>query len=479
MPKSTPQIPLFVDLDGTLLKTDCLLEAMLTMLRSNPLSLLSMFRWLSQGRAFFKQKLAEAVDLDITALPVNSEFLEYLKEQKDSGREIILISAAHQGVAEEVAQCYPFFSQIIGSDGVTNLKAEKKLKQIQQLTPGEKFAYAGNSDADLVVWEAADEAIVVNAESSTLKKAETLAGKRTTITTFDLPAALPSRFLKAMRPHQWLKNSLVFLPLILSHQLNQPELLWLTILGFVCFSLCASSVYLLNDMLDIEHDRHHETKSRRPFAAGTLSLRLGFVGSPILFSLSIFIAGFINSEFLSMLLGYWTVTCLYSFYLKKLYIVDAVTLSLLYTFRIIAGSAAIGITTTSWLLAFSGFLFLGLALLKRTTELRNLMADSKTTAKGRNYGTEQLNVVAILGLMSSIAAIIVFTVYINAPATTELYSSPSTLWAICPLLVFMHGRVWFKAYMGDIDEDPVLFASHDRISQVMLLLCGSFLWLAI
>ncbi|MFK7864808.1 MAG: UbiA family prenyltransferase [Pseudohongiellaceae bacterium] len=476
---SEPQAPLFVDLDGTLTKTDCLLEAMLAMLRSNPLSLLKMFQWLSHGRAYFKKRVAEEVDLDIRSLPVNSSFLTYLEEQKSNGRQVILISAAHQTVVEKVAECYPLFDQAIGSDGDTNLKSEQKLDRIKELSQGESFAYAGNSEADLVIWRAADEIVVVNAEASIHKQATEIASENSTLVAFDLPSPLGRRFLKAMRPHQWLKNFLVFLPLILSHQLNQAELFWLTFLGFMSFSLCASSVYLLNDMLDIEHDRHHPSKSSRPFASGTLSLRLGFLGSPALFLLSVLIASSINGQFLLIMIGYWMTTCLYSFYLKRLYMADALTLSLLYTLRIIAGSAAIGITTTQWLLAFSGFLFLGLALLKRTTELRNLQLDFKTKVKGRSYDTEQLNVVAILGVMSSIAAIIVFTVYINAPATTELYSSPATLWMICPALVIMHGRVWLKAYLGDLDEDPVLFASHDRFSQVMLCLCGALLWLAI
>lgn len=479
MAKPNSKLPLFVDLDGTLLKTDCLLESILAMLRSNPLTLFAMVGWLIHGRAFFKQKLAESAALDIEPLPVNPDFLAFLQQENKAKRELVLISAADQRVVDRVAKHYPLFSQAIGSDGETNLKANSKLARIKEIKPNQPFAYAGNAQADIVIWQAAEEIMVVNAEAAITRKAYALVANNSAITEFDKPSPLSARFFKAIRPHQWLKNSLVFLPLILSHQLDQFHLFWLSLMGFVSFSVCASSVYLLNDMLDINHDRHHPSKSRRPFAAGTLSLRLGFVGSPVMFLASLLLASFINAQFLLVLIGYWITTCLYSFYLKRLYIVDTVVLSLLYTSRIVAGSAAIGITTTSWLLAFSGFLFLGLALLKRTTELRNLVTDLKTLAKGRSYGTEQLNAVAILGVMASVAAIIVFAVYINAPATVDLYRSPATLWAICPLLLVMHIRVWLKAYSGDLDEDPVRFASHDRPSQIMLVLCGIILWLAI
>lgn len=478
MTATNHQLPLFVDLDGTVIKSDWMLEAILVMLRRNPLSIFQIVIWLAKGRSNLKQNLAEAVTIDIASLPVNSEFLEFLRAEKTNNRKLILISASPQKAVTAVNDHYKLFDAAIGSDGTINLKSEAKLARIQEFAEGSDFSYAGNSAADLPVWQAAEEIIVVNAESFVADKAKFL-NKEKKLLEFDTPPTLTPRLLKAMRPHQWLKNFLIFLPLVLSHQLGETDLLFLTALAFVSFSLCASSVYFVNDMLDIESDRRHSSKSERPFAAGTLPLEYGVFGAPSLFFLSLVFASFVGTTFFAVLIGYWLITCLYSLYLKRLYLLDVVTLSSLYTLRIIAGSAAIAITTTNWLIAFSGFLFLGLALLKRTTELRNLAADGQASTHGRDYSTDRLVVVSVLGIMSSAASVVVFMVYINAANITNLYSSPIFLWAICPLLIAMLARVWLKSYAGTLDEDPVLFASHDRLSQIMLALSGAILWLAI
>lgn len=479
MTKPNSQCTLYVDLDGTLLKTDWMLEAILALLRKTPLALFTLVAWLLKGRAVLKQNLASTTNVNLDLLPVNPEFLEFLIGEKKNKRKLVLISASDQTVVDAIAQRFSLFDEAIGSDGTINLKSQAKLNRIKTINEGGPFAYAGNSNADLVLWQSADEIIVVNAEATVSRQADQCRSVDSTLLEFDSPESLQTRFLRAMRPHQWLKNGLLFLPLILSHQLNQPGLLFSTLLAFISFSLCASSVYLLNDMLDIESDRQHSSKSKRPFAAGTLALEYGFLGAPALLLASLLIATLVGTTFITVLLGYWLTTCLYSFYLKRVYLLDAFTLALLFTLRIMAGSAAIQVTTTDWLIAFSGFLFLGLALLKRTTELRNLINEGQSASQGRGYQTSQLPVVVILGIMSSLASILVFMVYINAPETTELYSSPTTLWAICPLLLGMLARVWRKAYRGTLDEDPVLFASHDKPSQLMLFISGVILWMAI
>lgn len=479
MPITNHQLPLFVDLDGTLIKSDWMLETILIMVRRNPISIFQIAIWLAKGRSNLKQHLAEVVTIDISSLLINPEFLEFLKAEKNNSREIVLISASDQKAVSAVSDYFNLFDAAIGSDGIINLKSEAKLARIREYVEGRSFSYAGNSSADFAVWEAADEIIVVNAEGSIADKASSLNTQQQPLLEFDTPPALLPRLLKAMRPHQWLKNFLIFLPLILSHQLGEIDLLMLTALAFVSFSLCASSVYFVNDMLDIESDRQHNSKSKRPFASGTLPLEYGVFGAPLLFLLSLVVASLVGAQFFTVLIGYWLATCLYSLYLKRLYLLDVVTLSLLYTLRIIAGSAAIAITTTDWLIAFSGFLFLGLALLKRTTELRNLAIDGQVSTRGRDYSTDRLLVVTVLGVMSSAASILVFMVYINAANITYLYDTPELLWAICPLLIAMLARVWLKAYAGTLDEDPVLFASHDRLSQILLILSGTILWLAI
>ncbi|MFT6093166.1 MAG: 4-hydroxybenzoate polyprenyltransferase [Pseudohongiellaceae bacterium] len=473
------QLPLFVDLDGTLIKSDWMLEAILVMVRDNPFSIFKILIWLAKGRSGLKRNLAEAVTIDIALLPVNPEFLDFLKKERHNQRELVLISASDQKAVTAASDHYGLFDAAIGSDGTINLKSKSKLTRIKEYVEGGRFSYAGNSAADLTVWQAADEIVVVNAESSIAEKVKSSNTQQRPLLEFDTPPSLLPRFFKAMRPHQWLKNFLIFLPLILSHRLGETDLLVVVALAFFSFSLCASSVYFVNDMLDIESDRQHNSKSKRPFAAGTLPLAYGVFGAPLLLLLSLIFASLVGTEFFAVLIGYWLITCLYSLYLKRLYLIDVATLSLLYTLRIIAGSAAIAITTTDWLIAFSGFLFLGLALLKRTTELRNLMIEGQVSTQGRDYSTDRLLVVTVLGVMSSAASILVFMVYINAANITFLYDSPELLWAICPLLIAMLARVWLKAYAGTLDEDPVLFASHDRLSQIMLILSGIILWLAI
>lgn len=479
MTKPDLSIPLFVDLDGTLIKTDTMVEAILSLLRSQPLALLEMMSWLFSGKAVFKAQLAKRITLDLSTLPINPELTDYLHDEAKKGRDLILISASHQSVVDAALKHFQFFSAGFGSAGEINLKSDKKLEKIKQLAGQHPFAYAGDSAADLVIWQQADEVVLVNCETSVATEARRVMSNDATFIELDKPIAPIIGLRKAMRPHQWLKNLLIFLPLILSHQLDQPVLLGLNFVAFVSFCLCASSVYFLNDLLDLSSDRSHQTKSSRPFAAGTLPLKYGLLGTPALLAASLLLALTIGSKFLLTVFMYWLVTCLYSFYLKRAFLFDVVTLAFLFTMRVIAGSAAIGVVTTDWLLAFTGFLFLGLAVVKRVIELTNLKSKGLTSTAGRGYSVDQLQLITILGSMSSIAAVLVFAVYINSPATLNLYQSPNILWGICLLLLIMLARVWQAALSGNLNEDPVLFAAEDRPSQIMLLLCAILLWLAV
>ena len=479
MAKQDSLIPLFVDLDGTLIKTDSMVEAVLSLVRSEPLALFEIITWLFKGKAGFKAELAKRITLNMAELPINTEMVSYLKDQAESGRKLILISASHQSVVDSALEHFQFFSAGYGSDEEINLKSENKLQKINQLTQNSPFAYAGDSTADLVIWQNAAEAVLVNCQPAVAAQARKLISSATKLVEIDQPAQPISGLLKSMRVHQWLKNLLVFLPLILSHNLNQPNLIGLNLVAFFSFCLCASSVYFLNDLLDLSSDRNHSTKCVRPFAAGTLPLKYGLIGTPILFVASLLLAVFVGTNFLLVVLVYWLITCLYSLFLKRVFLVDVITLAFLFTLRVIAGSAAIGVVTTQWLLAFTGFLFLGLAVVKRVIELTNLKSKGLTNTAGRGYSVDKLQLITTLGVMSSIAAVLVFAVYINAPATLNLYRSPNILWAICPLLLIMLGRVWQAALSGELNEDPVLFAAEDSPSQIMLILCAVLLWMAV
>ncbi|PCI75311.1 MAG: hypothetical protein COB20_13255 [SAR86 cluster bacterium] len=476
MPNSLTQPTLYVDLDGTVIKTDLLFESILLLLKKNILQALLIPIWLLKGRANLKYQIAKRVHIPVELLPLNTEFHSYLKEEVERGRNIVLISASSEIPVRQVSDHLGLFIDAMGSDEGTNLKSKNKVTRILQLDPGGGFVYAGNSKADIAVWSEASEVILVNCKKSL---AENLEHGSESIQHFDAPQSTYKKFWQAMRPHQWLKNALIFLPLILSHQLNQPSLLLQACVAFLSFSFVASSVYLLNDMLDLNSDRQHQSKKQRPFASGDLSLAYGYLGAPFLLVLGFTTALWLPREFVLVLLAYWLMTTLYSLLLKSLFLIDVLTLASLYTWRIIAGSAAISVVTTYYLLAFSFFLFLGLAMVKRYTEFLNLQNQGKSSIEGRGYGVENLQTLAIIGGGSSLIAVAVFAFYINAPATTGLYSNPLLLWSICPLLLYLLWRIWALARRGELDEDPVMFAITDRRSQLSAALCGLIIWLAI
>ena len=476
MPKSLNQPTLYVDLDGTVIKTDLLFESILLLLKKNVFLALLMPIWLLKGKANLKHQLSKRVHIPVELLPLNTEFLGYLEEEVERGRNIVLISASSQLSVRQVSDHLGLFIDAMGSDKDHNLKSKNKVTRILQLDPKGGFIYAGNSKADIAVWSEASEVILVNCKRSLADK---LQHGSENIRHFDAPQSTLKKFWQAMRPHQWLKNALIFLPLILSHQLNQPNLLLQACIAFMSFSFVASSVYLLNDMLDLNSDRQHHLKSRRPFASGDLSLVYGYLGAPLLLALGFLTSLWLPAEFVFVLLSYWLMTTAYSLLLKSLFLIDVLTLASLYTWRIIAGSAAISVVTTYYLLAFSFFLFLGLAMVKRYTELLNLQNQGKSSIEGRGYGVENLQTLATIGGGSSLIAVAVFAFYINAPATTELYSNPLLLWAICPCLLYLLWRIWALARREKLDEDPVLFAITDRRSQLSAALCSLIIWLAI
>ena len=460
-----------------------LFESFLWLLKHKPWTLLLAPLWLLGGRANLKYEIANRAQPSIESLPLNPEFVDYLRKQAAEGREIILISASDERLTSSIADYLRLFSKAYGSDATTNLKAENKLQRIQSLVGKAPFAYAGDSAADLVVWQHAAQALSVNASSSVRKKlgalnrfspqADTQQDKH-----FDEPLRSFS-LLRSMRPHQWLKNALLFLPLLLAHRVQELDLLIASMVGFIAFSLCASSVYLLNDMLDLESDRLHVTKKFRPFAAGDLSLRSGFLAAPALLIAAFFCATLLNTQFFILLAGYWFATLCYSLRLKSLLFIDALTLAGLFCARILAGAAAIEVTATSWLLSFALFLFFGLALVKRHAELMNLRKEGKQETSGRAYRVDHLPLLSVLGPSANIASIAVFALYALSDSASELYSQPLLLLAACPGMFYLVARVWRLARAGELEEDPVRFAIQDRISQLVIFLCAVIFWLAI
>lgn len=467
------KIPLFVDLDGTLIYSDLLYESFLCLIRKNFVYLFIAPFWLLGGKANFKYQIARRTEVKVNLLPYNRELLVYLEEQSESGRSVILISASNEKFVEQVADYIGLFDQAIGSSESDNLKGENKLTRIRQIVGDSQFEYAGNDSSDVKIWQEASAATVVNASR---KLTSDVVRQQNVVNKFPGKDHVYASFIKALRPHQWAKNLLLFLPLILSHQVDDIGRILMSLTAFVSFSFCASSVYLLNDMLDLEHDRQHPSKHKRPFASGELTIAAGLIACPLFLVMAFLLALPLPAQYLIILALYYLTTVVYSFWLKAIAIVDVLVLASLYTIRIIAGAAAISVMPTFWLLAFSMFLFMSLAIVKRFTELDNLQYMDKERAEGRGYHANDLNVLSMLGTASGFMAVLVFALYINDDETRLLYSTPQVLWFICPLLLYLMSRIWLKAHRGLLHEDPVVFAITDRASQIVTLVCGALIW---
>jgi 4-hydroxybenzoate polyprenyltransferase len=277
-----------------------------------------------------------------------------------------------------------------------------------------------------------------------------------------------------------MKNALIFVPLLAAHQLNQPLQVLNGLLAFLFFGLCASSVYILNDLLDLTDDRHHQSKRNRPFASGRLSIRSGLVLVPLLL-LGAFggAALLLPWQFCAVLGAYYLLTLAYSLSLKRQMTLDVIVLAALYTSRILAGAAAFNLPLTFWILAFSMFMFLSLALVKRYAELREArLKDLKDKTRGRGYYPADLDMIASLGATSGHLAVMVLALYIHEGTTVALYSHPHVIWLACPLLLFWITRVWMLTHRGQMNDDPVVFAIRDRVSQLIGALFALVFWIA-
>lgn len=469
-------VPLCVDLDGTLIRSDLLLESFLALIKGNPFYLLLVPFWLLGGKANLKAQIARRISLDPAHLPYQAEFLDWLKQERAKGRSLWLCTASHETLAREVARHLGIFDGVMASDGETNLSGRSKGSRLAEQFGEGGFDYCGNARVDLAVWGKARSAVVVNGVPGLRKAAE----KEAPVTaTFDSPRRLLRSTLKALRPHQWAKNILVFIPLLAGHRIQDAAAVWGSLMAFLAFSLCASSVYLLNDMLDLAADRQHPRKCRRPFASGELSLLVGFGLAPLFLLAGGWLAFLLPDRFVGALLVYYVLTLAYSLDLKRRVLVDTLSLAGLYTIRIIAGALAIGVTLSFWLLLFSIFLFLSLALVKRFTELEALRAAGGLSAAGRGYHVEDLPVLRNLGTSAGYLSVLVLALYINTPAVTLLYRQPEWIWGLCVLMLYWISRIWLKAHRGEMHEDPVVFALRDRGSLFLGVLSALVVWIAV
>ena len=465
--------PLYVDLDGTLVRTDTLHESVLLLLRRHPLNLLRLFAWLLLGKAGFKRRLADAVRPAPAQLPYDERVLAFLRAEHARGRTLVLASAADARIARAVADHLGLFADTLGTvpDGPNLSRVHKReaIAEHARARGHERWAYAGNSRDDLPVWQGAAEAVAANAGGAVLAK---LRRTHPQARVFEREPLTPGTVLRAIRLKQWAKNALLFVPLLAAHSLD-PQAWAATALAFVAFGLCASATYLLNDLLDLPNDRVHRTKRHRPLAAGRMGIAFA-VGLGVLMMAAAFVLALrVSLPFAGVLLVYAVLTLGYSLALKRLALLDVLLLSGLYTLRLVAGAAAADVTLSNWLLALSLFLFLSLALVKRCAELEELLLSEATRTPGRGYHQDDLSALRAMGIASGFMAVLVLALYIDSQNGRELYREPEWLWAVVPLLLLWLMRIWLKVGRRELHgEDPVEFALRDRPSWLALVAVG-------
>lgn len=468
-------IPLVVDLDGTLINTDLLLEAVIVLFKKNPLYLLQCLFWLFKGKAYFKNKIFSLVQIQYSSLPYNQQVLTFLQEEYSAGRKIILATASPLFCATEIAKIHPVFSEVYGTDETVNLKGVNKLNLLQHKFGKAKFDYIGDAKADVPVFASCRYAYLVNPSwltAATVNK--TAAVKQTWVS----EKASFKDYIKAVRIYQWIKNLLLFVPLVTSHSLKQTELLTTNCFAFLAFGLVASAGYLLNDLLDINSDRKHPRKKFRPLASGKLSLQNAALLAVALLAGGVMLAASINLLFLIILISYFFISFAYSLFFKKKVLYDVFILAMLYSIRVFAGGVVVNIELSFWLIAFSTFLFLSLAFVKRYSELIQIEDETDLKNRGRGYAVQDLNLLQIMGIVSGFLAVVVFSLYINSPEVTELYAKPRFLWAISFLFLFWISRIWLFTTRGKMTDDPIVFAIKDITSYFIFLFTALLLFIS-
>ena len=456
---------LVVDLDGSLVRTDTLVEIMLAAALAHPLRLLRAFTALRGGRARFKQAVSELVEFDPALLPYNEDLLTYLREEQKQGSLLILATGADRRIALAVAEHLDLFDAVLASDGATNLKGAAKLRAIRETLGDRPFAYVGNERADLAVWREADAAIVAGGPGLARRAAAVTSVERT----FPAPMPWPAALLRAMRPHQWVKNFLVFVPILTARGLDDFGAWTSALLMFAAFSATASGIYLVNDLCDLAADRQHPEKRARMLASGTLPALIGLLAAPLLVACGLALAATVQA--LPIILIYAAASVGYSLYFKSQPLVDVFMLAGLYTIRLIGGGAAAGerYHVSLWLLAFSSFLFLSLALVKRVGELQVLARPDKPGVAGRGYRAVDVPLLQGMGIASSFISSLVLALYVQSELVVGVGHRPTLAWVIVPLLLFWQCRIWLATARGRLHRDPIVFAARDWVSWLVAI----------
>lgn len=464
---------LVVDLDGTLLKGDLLHECIAAACKRSPWTFLRAIAALSRGRAAVKKRFAATHAIDPATLPYRAEVLEVIAAQRSQGATVVLATAADQSLARAIAAELKLFDHVLASDGTSNLKGVAKLGAITAYCEAngfQRFDYIGDSHADLPIWTHAEHAYAVNPSRGL---ALALRRHRQQFTPLGQSPSIFRTYLRALRAPQWAKNLLVFIPAITSHRLFETPVLVATLLAFVCFCLCSSGIYILNDILDIQSDRRHPRKKTRPFAAGELSILQGLGMAAVCLCVGLAASLLLRQPAFTLLLTCYVLsTSAYSLAIKRVVMLDVIMLACLYTLRVLSGGVAAVIPVSEWLMAFSLFIFLSLAVAKRYAELARLAGSGERIADGRGYQVGDLNLVQSMGTACGFLAVLVLVLYIQSDQMKRLYSGSWALWLLCPLLAYWIGRVWILAHRGELGEDPVVFSIRDPVSIALAALAG-------
>jgi 4-hydroxybenzoate polyprenyltransferase len=474
-PAADSQIPLVVNLDGTLIKSDLLIESGFAHLGANPFRFFSLFYSLkSGGKAQLKADIANTIDIDATHLPYDVRVIELIEVARAEGRHVYLASASNERYVKAVAEHLGLFDGWYGSGASTNLSSQKKADLLVGAFGRQGFDYIGNDHADMAVWSAARNCIAVSSSKAVRQKLSAINGDAVLMERSTGGAAA---WIKLLRPHQWVKNALVFVPLLTAHRFDFMSILF-SLSAFFAFSCAASSVYIVNDLVDIDADRKHPSKKRRPLAAATVPVIPAILASLLLVLIALPVGLWIGTNFFVVLVAYLIATTAYSFFLKRKMMIDIIILAALYTIRVIGGAEAISAPPSEWLLAFSMFIFTSLALIKRYVELAARIDGELPELSNRNYRKADLDIVATLAAAAGFNAVTVFALYISSDAVRQSHRHPEALWLVCPLLMYWIGRALLMAHRRFMHDDPILFALKDRISLATFGLIGVVMFLA-
>jgi len=456
-----PDVPLCVDLDGTLVATDLLVECAVALFVRRPWLLVLVPWWLAGGRARLKREIARRSPADLDRLPYREEILDWMRAQARAGRALVLATGADALAATRVAAHAGCFGDVLASDGTHNLTGHRKASRLCERYGAQGFDYAGNHRVDLAVWRHARHALVVGSAALAAAAAREAPVERHWPAPEAGPGPRARAALRALRPHQWIKNLLVFVPMVAAHRIGEPALWLASGMAFASFALVASAVYVMNDLADLANDRRHPGKRRRPFASGALPLAAGLVLAPAALAAGIVPAAFLPSAFAGWLGAYFVASTAYSIGLKKVFGLDVLLLAALYAMRLAAGGAVTGIVLSEWLIAFCACLFVSLALVKREAELHAVARGGGDRAQGRAYRTRHLRAVRTAGALAAVGAVAVLAVYVLRPDVTSLYASPRVLWLWCPVVGLWLAHLWRRTARGHMHDDPIVFALGD------------------